>query len=273
MLNPFLFLRRATLALCGIRFAVIEDIPTLYSWFFRRLPAFHWVPINMEIVLVPNHFNFFLVPTKTTDAILHNYPADSSDLQHSYAVKYGIQSSRLEQLLWSKDISEGNLNALTLKSVTINDDNIASLELHSHVTAGAIKITRVWSQQGLQAGLPVIIPPMGDAILLLSNCHKDTDYALETDYTIGDDKTGEYLHGMIWFRVPSDNEPDTSLSIPKNVQLCIKQPKSVPFFNSLLKTLGLWVFGPTTVKPMQKALEKNWSLDARMPSFIDIGRS
>lgn len=205
VLSPFLFLKISMLSLLGIG-TVAEDVYSLYSWCFKIPIAIeHTIPTTMETVNIPNSFyKTFFKPTKTTYAIQHNYA--SSDLQNSYKVKYNIQS-RLGQALWSKDISEGNLNAFTAKQVTIDENNIASLTLHSHVTGVEIKITKVLSQQGciLRSILPVIILPMGNGntVLLLSNCRKNTDYVLELSYRVGDEKTGEYFDGMIWFRVPS----------------------------------------------------------------------
>lgn len=112
-------------------------------------------------------------------------------------------------------VLEGKLNAFTLGDVEIVEgesnvsDGKAVLVLDSHVNKN-IKITKINPDHNdgcvLVTQLPVTIAPNESAKFSFTGCRKDIHYALPTDYVVGnDDKTGEYLHGMIWFKVPSDS--------------------------------------------------------------------
>ncbi len=121
----------------------------------------------------------------------------------------------------------GNDNAFILANVSISDSCDATLTLNSLIDK-QIKITKIKplvsvngdSEHLVASPLPIVFEGKKDAQVMfkIQGVAKGVPYAFSTEYIVGDEVSGKYLHGMIWFMIRNDDVKEVAMGTPPRRQ-------------------------------------------------------
>ncbi len=205
------------------------DVP---EWFRKTWPdgRFYQNTISTSAQDTPATNIFFKASWLDTKD-LPKLPDDYDDLLFSYFVKNKNYRSA---------IGAGQVNAFNISGIRgvshSGNNSIVELTLRSHVSNSNIHITEVHNiTKNHKSGecVPnftreITIGPKENRILELTNCEANKDYKFRTKYRIGNPISGEYYHGMIWFKYPNVDRSGAGTSRSPTVQTPVAEITSSP---------------------------------------------